>query len=286
MGAAWRRWRDLFAKTGIETAGLDARLLAQHVLGLDGTGLALAETREMTAAQSQTLADLAERRLRGEPMARILGGREFFGRLFALNDHTLVPRPETELAVETGLVCLADKAAPKFLELGVGSGCIAVSLLAENQRAEGVASDVSDEALAMARANARAHAVAERLDLLKGSWFSPLGDEARFDLIISNPPYIAQDVIRDLAIEVRDHDPVAALDGGADGLDAYRAIAAGSAGHLLEGGALVLEIGFDQARAVTDMFVRAGFAPVACHRDLGGQDRVLHFTLEAASWTE
>lgn len=223
----------------------------------------------------QRLDQLGARRLAGEPVARILGEKEFWGLAFQLNSATLVPRPETEALVELGIAELSSHEAPRFLDLGTGSGCIPIALLTELPQANAVAVDLDPQAIAAAGINARRHKVAERLSLRQGSWFSPIERGEVFDLVLSNPPYIESADILELDREVRDHDPILALDGGTDGLDAYRVIVREVPSVLVSGGMLALEIGSRQGRAVLDLMERRGFSEVAVARDLAGLDRVV-----------
>jgi release factor glutamine methyltransferase len=218
---------------------------------------------------------MAARRLRGEPVDRILGEKEFYGLAFTLSDSTLVPRPETEMLVVRGLEVLTGKQRKTILDLGTGTGCVAISLLTESPSAKAVAVDLSPEALVTAQHNADRHGVADRLSLRKGSWFDPLQPDERFDLIVSNPPYIDTGEIEGLSREVREHDPRLALDGGADGLVAYRAILADAAKWLKPGGAVLCEIGATQGFAVTSLFFKAGLRDVVVLTDLAGLDRVV-----------
>jgi release factor glutamine methyltransferase len=217
----------------------------------------------------------ATRRLAGEPVMRILGEREFYGRPFHLGAATLVPRPETEALVDIGIELLANQKAPRLLDLGTGTGCIAISLLAELPHANAVAIDLSADAVDVARANAVLHGVADRLALRRGSWFEPLEPSERFDLIVSNPPYIESAEIGRLDIEVRVHDPLLALDGGPDGLAAYRSIAQSAARFLVPAGALLFEIGWQQAEPVSDLLAAHGFGDIVVRRDLAGHERVV-----------
>lgn len=226
-------------------------------------------------AQLETFQALAARRLRGEPIHRILGHREFYGLKFRLNAATLVPRPETEMLVDKALQLIEGRGKRRILDLGTGTGCIAISILAGNPHASAVAIDTNPDAVAMARENAEALGVGKRLEVRQGSWFAPLAAGETFDVIVSNPPYIVTSVIGTLMPEVRDHDPALALDGGADGLDAYRAILAGARKHLKRDGALLLEIGSDQLAAVKQLMVEAKLADITFERDLAGLDRML-----------
>ena len=223
----------------------------------------------------QRLDQLGARRLAGEPVARILGEKEFWGLAFQLNSATLVPRPETEALVELGIAELSSHDAPRLLDLGTGSGCIPIALLVELPAAIAIAVDLDPQAIAAAGINARRHRVADRLTLRQGSWFSPIERGEMFDLVVSNPPYIESADILELDREVRDHDPILALDGGADGLDAYRVIVREAPSVLVSGGMLAVEIGSRQGRAVLELMERRGFSEVAVARDLSGLDRVV-----------
>lgn len=227
------------------------------------------------AAALEELAAFVKRRLDGEPVARILGRWEFYGIDFVLGPDTLVPRPETELLVDLALSAIKELAAPRLLDLGTGTGCIPVAILCNNAAASALATDLSSEALAVARQNAERHGVAGRLTFASGGWFDAVPDQERFDIIVSNPPYIERAIIPALMTEVREHDPVLALDGGEDGLDAYRAIAASALRHLMPRGRLLLEIGNDQAEAVTGILEDAGLGDIAVEKDLAGLDRVV-----------
>lgn len=267
--------RDLFRRGGIETAELDARILAGIAFGMERLELVNREREEAPAEALETLREMAERRLKGEPVDRIVGEKEFFGLSFLLNDATLVPRPETELLVVRTLALLEGRHHKSILDLGTGTGCIAISVLSESPSTTAVVVDASGEALSIAAANAKRHKVGKRFDARQGSWFDPLQVGERFDVIVSNPPYIATETIGTLATEVKDHDPRLALDGGADGLDAYRAILAEAPMWLKSDGWLVVEIGADQGPSVKAMFQGAGFEDVVIEKDLAGLDRVV-----------
>ncbi|WP_282568097.1 peptide chain release factor N(5)-glutamine methyltransferase [Devosia sp. FKR38] len=269
----WRGWRDVLTRLGFETAALDAKLLTQHGLGLDAVALAVREHEAVSEADAIAVAALLQRRMSGESVARIIGEREFYGLAFGLNAATLEPRPDTELLVDMALGAMP--AGGRLLDLGTGTGCIPIAILANQSDAIGVAVDLSAEALVAAEANAARHGVTERIALRHGSWFEPLQSGERFDLIVSNPPYIASDIVETLAAEVRDFDPRLALDGGPDGLAPYRIIAQQAPAWLKPDGHVLLEIGYDQGAAVSALLLEAGFADVTVHRDLGGQDRVV-----------
>jgi release factor glutamine methyltransferase len=267
--------RDVFRKGGIENPELDARLLAEIAFGLNRLELVTRERDPAWAEGLEKMQELAARRLRGEPVVRILGYKEFFGLRFNLNAATLVPRPETELLVTRVLGLIEEKKKPKVLDLGTGTGCIGISILAAHPTALVVAVDAAQEAIDMANANAELHDVKRRFEARLGSWYEPLKPREEFDVIVSNPPYIATAVIETLAREVKDYDPRPALDGGADGLDAYRAILAGAPKRLKTDAMLVVEVGFDQGRAVKALFEESGLSDVLIERDLEGLDRMV-----------
>ena len=274
--SAQRQVADLLASHGIPNASHEARLLL-HGVGFSATDLAFGRRPALGEDGARSLADALGRRLAGEPVARILGAWEFWGLPFALSPGTLVPRPDTETVVEAALALVGERSRPlRLLDLGTGTGCLLVALLSELPRAFGIGSDRSAGALATARRNADTNGVGERAAFVLGDWCAPL--RGPFDLIASNPPYIASAVIPGLEREVREHDPLAALDGGPDGLSAYRAIIGGIAARpalLAADGALVLEIGYDQAEAVRQLGAEAGFAIATVGRDLSGNDRVV-----------
>lgn len=258
---------------GLPTPDLDARLLLQSAAGLTREALILEPDAKLEPeALTRYLAFLA-RREDFEPVSRILGEREFYGRSFRVTPATLDPRPDTETLIAAALPLLPPGA--RILDLGTGTGAIAITLLAERPDVTGVATDLSAEALAVAEVNARRLGVADRLVLLQGSWFSPVS--GRFALIASNPPYIPASEIPALAPDVREFDPHLALSGGVDGLEPYRAIAAEAAFSLEPRGHVLLEIGAGQAEDVERIFLARGFHPAGRHRDLGGHERCLAF---------
>ena len=248
-----------FRTSAIDTAELDARTLVGAALGLDLTGIITAATRPVTAAEAARLEDLACRRLKGEPVARLLGLKEFWGLPLQLSAATLVPRPDTETVVELALEMLRggpDPDRPRIVDVGAGSGAILLALLSELPDAYGIGTDISATALRTAAANARHLGLARRAAFVACDYVAALSGV--FDLIVSNPPYIRSAEIIDLATEVRDHDPLSALDGGSDGLDAYRALVPQAARLLAPGGVLVVEVGHDQSADVERLMTAAG----------------------------
>jgi release factor glutamine methyltransferase len=268
--------RDLTAQLrtrGIASPELDARILIGHVLGLEHGALAADGNRRISAEEEQAIAVLVQRRLAHEPVARILGFKEFWSLKLLLNDATLVPRPETETVVEAALAAVAaHHRALRIADLGAGSGAILLALLSDLPDAFGVGIDLDPAALAVARANG------QRLGLARAAFVAcdmAAALRGPFDLIVSNPPYIASADIATLPPEVRLFDPRHALDGGPDGLDCYRAIAAAAPALLAPGGALVVELGAGQAEPVSALFAAAGLAPATPRADLNGVARAL-----------
>jgi release factor glutamine methyltransferase len=241
-----------------DEADLDARILLGAVLGLDLTGLIAQATRSLTDAEASRLAQHAQRRIAGEPVARILGTREFWGLPFRLSEATLVPRPDTETVVELALEILREQKAaypPRIADIGTGSGAILLALLHEIPDAFGVATDLSLTALTTARDNATALGLADRAAFIACSYAAALSGP--FDLIVSNPPYIPSAEIPKLSIEVREHDPHLALDGGNDGYDAYRALIPQASERLAPRGALIVEAGQGQAGNIETLMLAA-----------------------------
>ncbi|MBM2804131.1 MAG: protein-(glutamine-N5) methyltransferase, release factor-specific [Deltaproteobacteria bacterium] len=285
--ANYSRVRDLLsqgvrglAAAGIDQARLDAEVLLGHVLAMTHEQLIVAADLPLSAEQVQRFAALWQRRLSREPVAYITGKQEFWSLDFHVTRDVLIPRPETERLIEVALTLAAELGSDKplrVLEIGTGSGAIAVSLATELPSAEIIATDISTVALEVAQGNAMLHGAAGRITFLPGDLFAALGgDIAAFDLIVSNPPYIRRAQIATLEPEVSRWEPRGALDGGADGLDFYRRIAAQAWQFLTLNGALTLEIGADMGGEVSSVFNRAGFyREVAVFHDYAGCDRVI-----------
>lgn len=245
----------------LDEAELDARILLGAALGLDLTGLIAQATRALTEAEASLLAQYAQRRIAGEPVARILGVREFWGLPLRLSEATLIPRPDTETVVERALELFREQPTshrPRIADIGTGSGAILLALLHEIPAAFGVGTDLSLSALGAARSNAAALGLADRAAFVACSYAAAISGP--FDLIVSNPPYIPSAEIPKLSIEVREHDPHLALDGGNDGYDAYRALIPQAAERLAPGGALIVEAGQGQARNIETLMTAAALS--------------------------
>lgn len=276
--AARRALAAQFKSGGNESAELDARLLVGAVLGLDLTGLITAAHRQLTIGEATRLEDFAHRRLASEPIARILGHKEFWGLSLKLSAATLVPRPDTETVVELALQLLrADGALSRKLriaDLGTGSGAILLALLSELPNAHGFGTDISAAALPTAEINAAHAGLSNRATFIACDYATELS--GLFDLIVSNPPYIRSADIADLSAEVREFDPRAALDGGADGLDAYRALIPQAARLLAPGAVLVVEAGEGQSGQIHTLMTAAGLMPAGAPKaDLAGIHRAV-----------
>lgn len=279
IGEARRMLARTLAAASLPSPELDARLLVGHALGLDHAALASVADRVLGPDECARIDALAERRLAREPVSRILGIKEFWSLPFCVTPAVLVPRPETETLVEAALAILAAQgqqgAAIRIADLGTGSGALLLALLHETAAATGVGTDVSTAALAVAAENARQLGMLARAHFVACDFGQALSGP--FDLVVSNPPYIATSTIATLAPEVREHDPSLALDGGADGLAAYRAIAADAARLLAPGGHLLIELGAGLAQSVATLFARPGLAIADAPRiDLAGTPRTLH----------
>ena len=277
VAAARRALAAAFAQAGVETPDLDARVLIGHALRLDAAALATTE-RSLDRSEAARIANLAARRLRREPVARIIGVKEFWSLPIAVSPATLVPRPETETLVEAALEVIEAQGASerplRIADLGTGSGAILLALLSELPVALGIGTDISLDALKTACANAERLDFAERARFVACNFGAALAGP--FDLVVSNPPYIRSADIPGLAPEVRDSDPLRALDGGADGLDAYRTIAADAARLIGPRGHLILELGAGQAGAVAALFDARGLQSGNARPDLAGVPRALH----------
>jgi release factor glutamine methyltransferase len=266
---------ETLRQAGIESPDLDARLLIGHALGLDRTALMTNGDRALHADDIAAIDALAARRLQHEPVSRILGRKEFWSLTLDVSNAVLVPRPETETIVEAVLEFIGGaRLEPlRLLDIGTGSGALLLALLTELSNATGIATDISPAAIAVARVNAGRLGLAERCGFVVCNIAD--GVTGPFDLIVSNPPYIAHAEIATLDPDVRDYDPALALDGGKDGLDAYRAIAAQAPHLLAPGGRLIVELGAGQEPAVSALFTKSGLTVEAARPDLAGIPRAL-----------
>ncbi|MCZ7854806.1 peptide chain release factor N(5)-glutamine methyltransferase [Agrobacterium salinitolerans] len=271
--------RKRLQTAGIDDPLLDARLLIAEVVGFSLTDFVMKPDRPVTAEENARIAAMIERRALGEPVHRILGHREFHGLDLLLSKETLEPRPDTEVLVDTLLPALKETVSRtgsvRILDLGTGTGAICLALLKECTQASGIGSDISADALETAARNAARNGLSSRFETIRSDWFEKIS--GRFDIIVSNPPYIRTDIVATLDREVRNHDPMAALDGGQDGLAPYRLIAADAGRFLVENGIVGVEIGFDQRLDVSAIFASHGFSLLDAVKDYGGNDRVLTF---------
>ncbi|MDO4293054.1 MAG: peptide chain release factor N(5)-glutamine methyltransferase [Eubacteriales bacterium] len=277
-------YRDLYEagkrqldSAGVAEAALDARLLLEYVCHTGRNDLLVHGEQPVEEAREKEYRSLIERRAQRIPLQQLTGEQEFMGLTFLVDEHVLIPRQDTEVLVEEVMKELHD--GFRILDLCTGSGCILLSLLHYSNGCSGVGTDLMHDALDIARKNAE-RLGEENAVFVQGDLFS--GVEGRFEIIVSNPPYIPTDVIPTLMDEVRLHEPLTALDGGADGLDFYRRIAREAKAHLCGGGQLFLEIGYDQGEAVTRLLEKEGYRDISCTQDFAGLDRVVCGTLYTA----
>jgi release factor glutamine methyltransferase len=281
VAEAVRLMAQAFRLAGVEDAEIDARALLGHALELDRAQLISQSHRILEAREIEVASALAARRLKREPVARIVGRKEFWDQMLQVTPDVLVPRPETETLVEAALDFVVRGGLRmeklRILDIGTGSGALLLALLGELPNATGIGTDISAGALEVARGNAERNGLAARSSFVECNIGE--GVQGLFDLIVSNPPYIPRGDIAALLPEVRDYDPVVALDGGADGLDAYRAIATEARRLLAPGGRLIVELGMGQEPAVRALFTKAGFSVGEARRDLAGIPRALGATV-------
>jgi release factor glutamine methyltransferase len=271
---AWQGAKGRLEAVGLASPVIDARLLVEAAADATRADIVGDPYRPLTPNQEATLEAYLTRRERREPVSHILGRKGFWKIMLSVTPAVLTPRPDTEVIVDLALKSFPEAMAFSMLDLGVGSGAILLAILAERPAAKGLGVDVSEEALAVARDNAASLGLASRTALLRGDWTLGLADSG-FDLVVSNPPYIRSAEIETLEPEVRDHEPRLALDGGADGLDAYRLLAPEILRVLKPGARFAVEIGHDQAQAVQALFRAAGAVDIALEKDLSLRDRVV-----------
>jgi release factor glutamine methyltransferase len=276
------RWAtEDFRARGLDSPRLDAELLLAHAISSTRIKLILESKRPLAPPELGRFRELVRRRRAREPVAYLLGYREFYGRIFRVDARVLVPRPDTETLVDVALrrthrVSLSMRA----LDLCTGSGCVAITLARERPTARVVGTDISEGALAVARENAL-RLGAYNSAFASGDLFAAIGAAARFDLIVANPPYVPSDEIAGLAPEIRDHEPRAALDGGPEGLAMLRRVVAAAPGHLAKAGVLALEVGAGEAAAASGLLSEAGLADIEVTRDCGRIERVVSGVLKA-----
>lgn len=278
LGSVYQQAKKSLENAGIDTPAFDARLIIQHHTGLTSSDFIGASDHLLTPAQTESIHRDIARRVAGEPVFRILGEREFHGLPFKVTPDTLDPRPDTETLVNAALGAVPPGKPLRILDLGTGTGCILISLLHEWPNATGVGIDISPGALNVAKENAGRNGVETRAEFRVGSWFEPLKGDEKFDLIVSNPPYIEESDIENLAVEVRNHDPILALSGGIDGLDAYKSIIPNLKKHLFPGGRVFLEMGFSQMFHVKRLVDESNATLIREHLDLAGISRVIEIT--------
>ena len=271
---AWGAAKKRPEAAGLSGPVIDARLLVEAAAEATRLDIVTDPYRALTPEQEATLEDYLARRERREPVSHILGRKGFWKIMLQVTPDVLTPRPDTECVVDAALKAIPEFERFSMLDLGVGSGAIILAILAERPNAKGLGIDVSEEALAVARDNAAHLGLGGRVALLRGDWTAGLSDDS-FDLVTANPPYIATDVIETLEPEVRVHEPRLALDGGPDGLDAYRLLAPEILRVLKPGGRFFVEIGYDQKTAVEALFREAGAVDVSTQQDLSALDRVV-----------
>ncbi|QDT16330.1 peptide chain release factor N(5)-glutamine methyltransferase [Alienimonas californiensis] len=268
-------------KKGSDSPRLEAEILLAKVLGCERIQLYVKFAQPLTDDERAAMRDLVKRRANAEPVAYLVGYREFFSKRFAVNRHVLIPRPATESLVMEALDAAKPLDAPRVLDLCTGSGCMAVSVAAGHRGAQVLATDLSDDALAVAKENVQTHGLEDRVTLAGGDLFAAVpgsfgkGGSEPFDLILSNPPYVRDDEWDGLDADVRDHEPKLALLSGADGLDHVRRIVAEAPAHLAEGGSLMLEVSADQTKAVSGLLRDAGFGGVRIVKDSDGLPRIV-----------
>ncbi len=264
-----------FAAKKIDDPAKEARLLLAHVLQCRPIEVLTRYDDQPTDAERQQFRELIKRRTDGCPVAYLVGTKDFYLLTFEVTPAVLIPRPDTETLVQSGVEFLKGKPSPTVLDLCTGSGCVGVSVAHQMKAARVTAVDISPDACAVAVRNAARHGVSDRVTVLTGDLFDPLPPATRFDLIACNPPYITLSEIETLDSGVRDYEPRLALDGGPDGLHFYRLIATSAAGWLKPGGCLMVEVGWTQDAAVRDLFASAGLHSLGSVKDMGGRWRVV-----------
>jgi release factor glutamine methyltransferase len=267
-------------KNGVGNVGLDSLILLCHALSFSKERVIFNPDIELSSEQEAEFFNLVSRRAKREPISHLIGKREFYGVDFTVSKDTLDPRPDSETLIESVLKkCTKFEEEIAFLEVGVGSGCLIISLLLLYKRSSGLGLDISSPAIEIAQKNAKANLIQDRVNFLKSDLFSSLNSNQKFDVIVSNPPYIPSADILELEPEVKDFEPMLALDGGVDGLDFYRRIASDAGEFLKDEGRIFLEIGIGQRLEIEKIFEKSGFKLLTVSKDLSGIERVLEFIL-------
>jgi len=267
---------DHLTQHGSETPRLDAEVLLAHARRCGRIDLYTRFDEVLTDEERGRMRNLVRRRAKSEPVAYLVGHREFFSLEFEVTLDVLIPRPDTETLVMELLDTVKESPAPRVLDLGTGSGCIAIATAANNPQVQMTAVDIAAAALEVARRNAKTHRMSDRIRFLCGDLFDPLAPDEQFEAIVSNPPYIREQDLASLQPDVRLHEPVSALVGGPDGLDVIRRLIGGVSCHLVSGGSLLLEISPEQATTVAGLLSSAGcFSAITVVKDLAGQERVV-----------
>lgn len=269
---------EFLAKREVESPRLQAELMLAHILQMPRLKLYLNFETALATSQVDQMRALVRRRGQREPLQHLLGTTSFCGLEIKTTSAALIPRPETELLAEKAWTWLKGRSVPRFLDFGTGTGCIAIAVLKNAPESRGIALDISTSALALATENTESHQLSDRLDLVLGDGFGALDSALRFDLIISNPPYIPTAEIATLQIEVKDHDPLNALDGGADGLNFYRMLATEATARLQPKGRLMLEFGDGQANALSEIFLQHNWIVESVDLDYSQRERILLVT--------
>jgi release factor glutamine methyltransferase len=267
---------DYLKQHGSESPRLDAEILLAHARGCERIQLYTEYDAPLTPEDREKMRHLVKRRATQEPVAYLVGFREFFGMDFDVEPGVLIPRPDTESLVVTALELVNEIPSPSVLDVCTGTGCVPIAIAANCPAAVLTAIELDDQVCGIARRNIKKHSLADRISLLQGDLFDPLADDAQFDVITANPPYVTDQEMDTLQPDVRLHEPHLALRGGSDGLDVVRRLIADAVSRLLPGGALLLEIGEQQGEAVTELFKAAGsYEPAQIVKDLGGHSRVV-----------
>ncbi len=270
-----RKLCNNFSIIGIETPELDARIILKEVLSLDDKDLILKESLDISNEMIEKIIAIESRRLNGEPISKIFKKRDFYNSTFLISNDVLDPRPETELIVEIANNYIDKNEVKNILDLGTGSGCILLSILKENKMINGLGIDLSKDAISIAKQNSKKLNLETQSNFLISNWMSSLN--YKYDLVVSNPPYIASEDIKKLSKSVKIYDPILSLDGGDDGLNSYRLIASDLKRVVSKNALIIIEIGYNQSLQVIEIFKKNNFKLMKKYNDINGLDRVLTF---------